>query len=85
VKVRPIPDQLREFNDGYRGDPAIGWELVFKKKRVFEHYATFCARCGQSWGWSFDLAKMKILHRVMRARGCPRCPKSSKKSQSASK
>lgn len=79
MKLRPIDDPIQD-GDGYRGDQTIGWRIVYAKGRAVEEFATWCARCLQSWGWTPSPDQARKLHKAMKAHGCPRCAKRVAKS-----
>lgn len=83
-KVRPLPsDERLQHGDGYRGDYTVQWTLVtfHVGRRSTEMFGTWCVHCLTSWGWTFEAAHARKLHKAMAKLGCPRCPKTSTKAK----
>lgn len=77
-KLTPIPENGNDW-DGYRGDLTVIWRLA---KAHVEEYATTC-RCGQWWGWSWDLKQIQKVRDAMAKHGCPKCRKKEKAKKKA--
>lgn len=73
MKLRPASANPA-YEDFYRGNIGILWELLIRGKREFEHFAAACP-CGTAWGWTPDLEQAKRIRDAMKKLGCLRCRK----------
>jgi hypothetical protein len=74
IKLKPVDEQIQVW-DGYRGNNRIGWKMAGVGKRLVEVFGTWCVHCLTNWGWTPDPDHADRIHRAMKVKGCPRCPK----------